>query len=73
MSRYTYYGHVKHNDYRIVLESGRPLPEGLNSGDWVAREERPYDAVHKEVMNDIEAQGFGAYRQFIRPGEVPAK
>ncbi|MEZ0212506.1 MAG: hypothetical protein ACAH27_06085 [Xanthobacteraceae bacterium] len=71
MSKYTYFGHVKRHEYRIVIESGRPLPDGLDAADWRAEEERPFDAVHKEVMRDIEAQGFGAYRQYIRPGDVP--
>jgi hypothetical protein len=71
MSSYIYYGHVKRPEYRLVAENGRPLPEGLNVADWQAEEERPFEAVHKEVMRDIEAQGFGGYRQFILPGEVP--
>ena len=72
MSKYVYYGHATRDEYRIVIEEGRRLPEGLKEADWIAKEERPYEAVHKEVMSDIENQGFGAYRQFIRPDEVPA-
>jgi hypothetical protein len=72
MSKYTYYSHVRHPEYRLVMETGRPMPEGLSAGDWKAQEERPHDRVHKEVMKDIEKQGFGSYQQDIRAGDLPA-
>ncbi len=68
---FNYFQQVKNPQYRIVIESGTPLPAGLKSEDWEVVEVRPFEKVHKEIMKDIEKRGFGTYQQFIRPHELP--
>lgn len=67
---FNYFQNVKNPQYRIVIESGKSLPTGLNSEDWEAVEVRPFEKVHKEIMKDIEKRGFGTYQQFIRAREL---
>ncbi|MBZ9603231.1 hypothetical protein [Phyllobacterium chamaecytisi] len=72
MSKYRYFYHVKRSDYRLVIPRGRDFPPGLDASDWALQEERSHDRVHKEVMKDIERNGFGSYQQDIHPAQIPA-
>jgi hypothetical protein len=71
VTKYRYFGHLRRPEYRMVMESGRPFPAGLNTADWQPQDERPYERVHVEVMKDIEQHGYGFFKQNVRIEDLP--
>jgi hypothetical protein len=73
LSKYRYFGHRRRPEYRLVIVSGERFPPVLRADDWTPQEERPYDRVHPEVMKDVERQGFGFFKQYVRFEEIPRR
>jgi hypothetical protein len=68
---YKFFVHVRHPDYRLVINADAPFPSGASEDDWRLTRSREAGDVNAEVRDAVDQTGYSLFRIELSLSEIP--
>ena len=68
---YKFFVHVRHPDYRLVINADAPFPSGSSEDDWQLTRSREAGDVNAEVRDAVDQTGYSLFRIGLSLSEIP--